>query len=380
MSLELFNLAAKCALMNAEHAKLEVLIQQVMHYAKCFEDKCQIVHISINLLFVSGKMIEGVKSTLGALASLGEELSRAPSWIPQKVLDYITPSVIQKHVKKTQSKLAGLSDEALLSYPVMTNTSKIMAMELLANLTELAWYAGKHAQLPLFPSKMIQITLKHGMSPCSPLAFVQYGNCISLTTENYELGYHYVKLGLTLMKQSAFRVRDHETIFNSAYTRLHVEPMQSAIELFLDGGKTAMKSGDTRFAMQCAHLYDVSCYWAGRNLDKLAKSMEETLKRMRFHKNLLLISLMLPIARLTLRMVGESAIPLQNNLTSAFGITHGEEELADNIPAVMRTKYFFACYEALIFRQFDKAKENAEKFYSFNALNTSGVVMYCRIL
>ena len=79
-------------------------------------------------------------------------------------------------------------------------------------------------------------------------------------------------------------------------------------------------------------------------------------------------------------MVGESAIPQQNSLTSVFGITHGEEELADSIPAVIRTKYFLACYEAYIFRKFDQARENADKFFSFNALNTSGVVMYCRIL
>ena len=64
--------------------------------------------------------------------------------------------------------------------------------------------------------------------------------------------------------------------------------MQSAIELYLDGFEAAMKSGDTRFAMKCAHLYDVSCFWAGKDLQKLAKSMEETIKQMRFHKNLLL--------------------------------------------------------------------------------------------
>eukprot|EP00984_Skeletonema_dohrnii_P005090 scaffold1792_cov94-Skeletonema_dohrnii-CCMP3373.AAC.1 len=83
LSLELFNLAAKCALMNAEHDHLEMLIQQIMHYAQCFEDKCQAISISITLHLLSGNVLEGVKTTLGTLASLGEELSRSPWWVPQ---------------------------------------------------------------------------------------------------------------------------------------------------------------------------------------------------------------------------------------------------------------------------------------------------------
>eukprot|EP00986_Skeletonema_menzelii_P013347 scaffold7689_cov139-Skeletonema_menzelii.AAC.1 len=353
-----------------------------MHYAKCFEDKCEIISISITLLFDSGKITEGVKATLSTLASLGEELSSSPRWVPQLVIDYVTPSVVQKHLSKTEAKLAGLSDEALMSYPIMVDPSKIMAMELLAKLSELAWYAGKHAQLPLIPSKMIQISLKHGMSALSPLAFVNYGNCISLTSENYEVGYQYVKLGLALMKQSPSRVQDGQVIFHSAYTRMHVEPMQTAVELYLDGFNAAMRSGDTGFAMKCAYFYDVCSFWAGMKLDDLAESMKETLMRLRFHKNLLIASMMLPIVRLTLRMVGEAANTQQNSLTSVFRETHGEEDMADKIPLVMRTNYFMDCYEAFIYRRFGKVTESAEKIFSLNVLNTSNskFVMCNRIL
>ena len=50
LSLELFNLAVKCALMNADHESVKVLTSQVMHNAKCFEDKCEAISYTITLL------------------------------------------------------------------------------------------------------------------------------------------------------------------------------------------------------------------------------------------------------------------------------------------------------------------------------------------
>ncbi len=381
LSLELFNLAAKCALMNAEHAHLEILIQQIMHFARCFEDKCQAIYISITLLFLSGKVLEGVKASLSTLASLGEELNRSPKWVPQIVLNYVTLTLMQKHLNATEAKLAEVSDETLLSYPTMADPSKLMAMELMANLYELLAFSYETIKSSFILSKMIQITLKHGMSPLSPLAFVQYGNYNAFIRQNYEVGMHYVKLGLALMRQSPSRAHDCQIIFLSAYTRSHVEPMQSAIECFLDGFKAAMKSGATRNAMKCAYFYDTCCFWAGKRLDEVAKSMEETMKQMRFHKNLVLISVMLPIVRLTLRLAGESGIPHQNSLMSVFGETHNEGDIADKVCSAMIAKQFIECYEAFVFREFDKARNCAEKYFSLQNLTVNaGSAMYHRIL
>jgi len=385
--LELFNLAAKCALMNAQHAHLETLIQQITHYAHCFEDKCQAVSISISLLFMSGKTQEGVKATLSTLKSLGEELSSSPWWVPQLVLDYITPSVIRQQLSKTEAKLAELSDESLLSYPVMASPSKMMAMELMSRLFELAFFASEYTKLPIIPSRMIEISLNHGMSPLSPLAFVQYGNYNVIVGHDFEKGFHfesglrYVKLALALMKQSPTRAHDCQIIFNASYLRMHSEPMQTAGECFLDGFKAAMKSGDTRCAMKCAYFYDVFCFWAGKNLDKLSRSLAETIKQMRFHKNLVMMSTTLPFLRLILRMVGEKVIPQHNSLTSVFGENHEEEDIADKIPSAMMTKHLIECYEAFIFREFDKVRDSALKWSAgpLNLTKFSGTPMYHRI-
>ena len=116
-------------------------------------------------------------------------------------------------------------------------------------------------------------------------------------------------------------------------------------------------------------------------LDEVTKSMEETIIQMRFHKNLVLISCMLPIVRLTRRLVGESAIPQKSSLTSVFGETTNEEDIADRLPGIMITKHFNGYYESLIYRDLDKAKECAEQVLSLqNLIKFSGSAGYHRIL
>jgi predicted ATPase len=154
LTLELFNLAARCAFMNAEYVSLKILTGQIMRKAKCFEDKCQAISISITLLLWSGNVHEATKVIFDMLKNLGEELPCL-----------ITPAVIQHHLDKTKSKLSGLADDSFLSYPLMVNPSKKIAMDVLPNLFEAFSVTGEKASLPIIPLKMIQILLQ-GSTGC----------------------------------------------------------------------------------------------------------------------------------------------------------------------------------------------------------------------
>ena len=74
LSLQLFNLAAKCALLNAEHESVQALIDQIMHNAKCFEDKSQAISNTITLLTWSGNVLGAIELVKSTLSSLGEGL------------------------------------------------------------------------------------------------------------------------------------------------------------------------------------------------------------------------------------------------------------------------------------------------------------------
>ena len=365
MTLELFNLAAKCAFTIGEYGSLKILTGQIIRYARCFEDKCQAISISATLLSWSTNVPEAIKVLMNTLKSLGEEFPAT-----------ITSSFVQGYLKSTRAKLAGLSDTSLLSYPLMVDSSKIMAMELLVKLHENLTFSGDTTSLPAIPLKMIQISLKHGMTSLSPIGFAQYGNYLALVREEFEEGYRYAKFALSLMKQIPSRAHDGGVIYYSTHTKLAIEPMQSAVESYLDAYKAAMKSGATKYAIASCYLYDSFRFWLGKRLDVVVESMNTTLKHMKYHKNMLTRSLLLPTCRVALRLMGH------NNMDVVFDKNCEEEDVTGKITSVSDVASFAKLYESLLFREFDKAKKYVEMMFETQSLSgfNMSAPMFHRIL
>jgi predicted ATPase len=358
LSLELYNLAARCAIMNADHVSVKILTDQITRRAKSFEDEYEAISITITLLTWSGKLFEAIKVINVALTSLGEELPAT-----------ITQSLIEDHLNNTKKKLAGLQDETLLGYPTMVESSKIMAMELFVKLFESFTFAGFTTSFPIIPLKMIQTSLEHGMSPLSPLGFAIYGSYLTLVKGEVDEGYSYVKFALSLMKRMPSRAHDGKIIFHSSHTKLHVEPMQSAVESYIEANKAAMKSGNVTYALGCTYCYDYFCFWSGKKLDVVAESMKMTITQLEFHKNLNMLTLLQPVFRVIMRLMGKSDAPQQDLLTNVFGETCEERDIIGKLPSHLHTIYFLGFCEAFIFREFNKASEFATIFFSHEGLS-----------
>ena len=352
LSLELLNLASKCGLMNAEYTSLKLLNAQIMRCAKCFEDKLPAILISVTLLTWSGKVSEATKVMTNTLVNLGEEL-------PVR----ITPSLLKREMKSTKEKLDRLTEEALLECHAMENPMKIMAMELLVKLYENYVFTGDTALLPFISMKMIEISLKHGMGPLSPIAFALYSNYLALIDNEYEVSRRYVKFALSLTKKSRARIGD--VMYYCNHSRLVTEPIQSAIELYLETYKVAMKSGATKYAIASCYVNTIYSFWTGKKLDAVVQSMTETMALMKYHKHMLMVTLLLPLFRTALRLIGESDMAHQSGVTDIFGETNKEEE-CKKLPSHKVAIALSAIYEALVFRDLEKTTEFVEQMFEMN--------------
>ncbi len=353
LSLELFNLAVKCALMNADHESVKVLTSQVMHNAKCFEDKCQAISYTITLLGWSGNVPDAIELINSTLTNLGEGLPTM-----------ITQTVIKHDLDSTKALLASLSDDVLLSYPGMENPSKILALELLVKYYHFVNFAGERAALLIIPLKVIQISLTYGMSPISPIGFALYGNFLALVGDEFQEGYRYVKLALSLMKKLPSRAQDGNIMFYANYTKLLVEPMQSAIELYPDASKAAMKSGIAQASCVYNYTYDNMSFWSGKGLKVVVSSMKETLKETKYHKNRNILRMILPIFRMALRLTGETSTPQQDQ----DSLINASEKISKNDITGKHASYFHSLYfirltEALIFRELDEAIDATNEYF-----------------
>ena len=374
LSLELYNLAAKCALINAEHESFKALSGQIMHNARCFEDKCHVISNTITLLDQSGDEPEAVELIQRTLRNLGEGL-------PLK----IKPSFMKSHLDTTKAELAVLSDDILLSYPAMVNPSKVLAAELLAKLYRILAYAGEGAAIMIIPLKIIQISLAHGICQHSPVGFAQYGNYLAFIRNDFEEGSRYIKVALSMREKVQCRPLYGTITYYANHTKLHVEPMQSAIELYLDAYKASMKGGHPcAVAVESSLLVYVNlCFWSGKNLDAVIVSLKETIKQAKCLKRLIVLTMLLPMFLLSVRLLGQNgALALQQEDMVTFREICKNDSITGMHSAHLHTMFFIRLSEALIFREIDEARDATDKYFSIDStyFSLSMPTMFVRTL
>ena len=358
LSLELFNLAAKCALTTAEHDSLKMLTEQIMQNAKCFEDKFHAISVTVTLLNWSENVSSSVDLINSTLSSLGESL---PS--------VITPAITKQYLDNTKAQLAIRSGDALLSYPAMTNPSKILAVELLVKLYGSLTLSGETAAMPIIPMKVIQISLTYGMSPHSPSAFAQYGSWLAIIGGDFEEGYRYATFALSLMKKLPSRAHDGSTMFWSSPTKIYVEPMQSSIVGYIDAYRAHKKSGNP-YAVASAFVYNDFCLWSGKELNAVVDSMKDTKKESKYHKNIVVFKLTITMLRVALRLTGQPDVPTlqqddptNGNPTNALGESFNEDDITVAYAVQTNAMMFAKLSEALIFRELNEARDAAKKYF-----------------
>ena len=311
--------------------------------------------ISITFKMWSGQIAEAIKMTTSTLNDLGEGIP-----------NLITPSIVEENLKATKEKLARISDDTLLTYPIMIDPLKIEVMSLLGKLFASFSFAGHITSLPFIASKMIQISLESGWSNLSPAAFAHWSNYLALVENKFEDGYRYAKLALSHMRASPSCAHDGAVIFCTTNTKIFVEPVQSTIEFYREGHKAAMRSGATRYATLCAMFYDMSSFWAGKNVKAVCCAMVETMKQVKFYNNLLLLTIILPAFQVAVKMAGETGIEQIN----ASEENSKERNFAAKLPSHILNTSFHGFYGAFMFRQLDGAKKYAEIFYEAQSEST----------
>ncbi|KAL7425429.1 hypothetical protein ACHAXM_000009, partial [Skeletonema potamos] len=121
LSLELFDLAAKCALMNGDIVSLKLLSQQVLASGRSFEDKLNIMYSFTCALAISSKLPEAIEKGLDILSKLGIGLR-------------LCDSNMETCVQETKDLLSAYTDDQILNTSRMTDPTMIMAMKFLGKL------------------------------------------------------------------------------------------------------------------------------------------------------------------------------------------------------------------------------------------------------
>jgi len=339
LSLELYNGAAECALSIGEMETLSILSEQIMRSAKCVEDKLIIFDITIRLLLYRSDVVAAVGCAKDALRNLGEEF-------PEDV----TPDVLIHFIEETKELLDGMANEELINLKLMTDTKTIMAMKYLARLSE-ALYIFRPGDQPIVVLRMVQLSLTHGMSPLSPLAFVSYGSFLASSGDIRE-GYRYARIATAQLDKVGQRVAG-QVIAYSTQLKAYVEPVQSAIEFHIEGGKAAMICGQISYLLLNSLLYDSCSFWSGKKLKKVISQLEQTISTARQGKHVLLLG---------------QIMPLYGSVSNMIGLPDNRDMLHDlRVGNTFNSKahYFNNMYTAFMFRNYEDMKSAIEQYSKY---------------
>jgi predicted ATPase len=250
LSLELFNLAAKCALTVKDLTSLTLICDEVLINARNLEDTLDISFIVMSSLTHS-MISESVEFGLQVLSTqLDVDIPRSAS--REDTL---------KLIIQTKSMLHEISEETLLSYHVVTDVKKVMALKFLAKL-ESSCLQVNTALVPFVTMKIVELTIEHGLSPMSAIGFTYFGGMIA-EIGNIRDGYRYTKLAKALLDKNPSNEIAGEVIYQSAELLAYMEPLQAVNEYRIPGQATAMAAGDVHSACMNEFLSTCPMLWSG---------------------------------------------------------------------------------------------------------------------
>eukprot|EP00984_Skeletonema_dohrnii_P001544 scaffold486_cov148-Skeletonema_dohrnii-CCMP3373.AAC.25 len=342
LSLELFDLAAKCALTNGDIVSLKLLSEQVIAYVRSYEDKLNVLYLVTCALTFSSKLPESIEKGLDILANLGIDLRGCRS-------------SMEACVQETKDLLSVYTDDEVLNTRQMTDPTMIMAMKFLGKLeTGMSQIMPESA--PRVMQRIIQLSLLHGMSPVSPIGFVHLGSYTAKLGDINE-GYHYEKLARSLIEKVGSRESAGEVIAFGAPIRQYVEPLQATLEYHNEGYAAAMASGDIMQAAVNILCGNALFFFAGVNLQTTRDKCAELSNFLYERKMLIFMTQLKCLQHSVFKLIGIDETPKS--------VSAEEERIRTTNKSVMRTYNYQKAYISFMFRLYDDSKNYAEKYLDF---------------
>ncbi|CAB9503118.1 expressed unknown protein [Seminavis robusta] len=346
LSLSLFNTAIEVCYANGEFSQLDDLLKQVLENARTFEDSLLARSTMIYYLGTRNRQLEAIDMGLATLKLLGETFpsTKPPLWR------------VYWDAHRLKSMLKGKSDDFILQMSRMKNARKVAAMSILNHVILYAVYA-RPRLCSLMAFRMVELTMKHGLSALSSVGFVFYG-VILCRYDQPDDGFRYGELGVRISnhwKKAVWVCRSLCGFYGSIYSRKF--PIRGAMEPLRTAEKAGMRAGDVEYAMLCACLL---C-WNFSELMSLP-ALENELRRLggrvEFYGQKLSLVMIKPLWQMTLNLMGQAKDPalLKGELVDE----HVEQARNGANPYFMHWMRFFQMKVSYFLGDYDRAYEYSD--------------------
>ncbi|UKO99531.1 ATP-binding sensor histidine kinase [Nostoc sp. UHCC 0870] len=255
LTLSLYDLVAEAEYLNTNFPTSEFLVKEILIHTEHTLDKIKAYEIQIQAYTAQNKLIEAINIGREVLGLLGIDFPE----------DGDMETIIAEH-GRLKSLFGERLIEDLVNLPELSDLQQGAALRILCGLFA-PIYLAKPMLLPLKIFTMVKICIQYGNSPQSAIAYSLYGLFLCASEEITD-GYQFGQLAMTILEKfNAEELKSKVYLTFGLFIKHWQDSINSTLDIFLEGLKTGLETGDLEYVGYCANCYAQFLFWTGNNLE-----------------------------------------------------------------------------------------------------------------
>lgn len=358
--------AATAAYLIGDFEGMEPLMRAGMDHADSVLDRMRIYEIQIQADIAQNKSLDAIALARKALKEL-----ELPFPIAFQHID------MEQAFVDTKALLANRTIEALAGLPEMNDPYSLAAMRILS-LVGNATYFTMPEVYPLTVFYRVNLSIHHGNSPLSSVAYAAYGLFLCGSPHELEMGYQFGQLALRVLDRFPNNEFKARTLFIvNFFIRPWKEPWVNAAEPILNAYECGLEAGDFASAAFSLQSYCLILHISGKDLAQVEQAMARHRGMIHQLSQKVSFFIHLPLWQATLNLI-ESETPCR-----LVGKTFDENKvlpvlLGTNNQTALFNVYFNKLILCFLFEEYEMALENANQaeIYLASVLATPVVPLF----
>jgi PAS domain S-box-containing protein len=238
---------AECEFLTGEFTTAEERLSMLSRHAEDLADGAVVARLQTELYAALDQNDRAVAAALQYLRRAGVDWSPHP-----------TNEEVRREYERIWHRLGNRPIEALVDLPPMTDLACRATLDLLTAVEEPSFFIDENLR-GLVITRIVNLSLEHGNSDGSCVAFVQLGWLVGPRFDDHKAAFRFGKLGLDLMEKRGlerFRTRVSQCFgyFINPWSR----HLRSSLELLRRSFHTAQEAGDIKYAVySCDRLVTI---------------------------------------------------------------------------------------------------------------------------
>jgi len=258
MTLTLHELAAEVAYLSGEFERMEGFVDVVVEKAHSLLEKVNVYRTRIQANVSRNKPTEAIAIALKVLQKLGVAIPETP-----------TEKDIQSAIAEIQQLIGDREVEDLIHLPMMVDREKIAILGIASSILAVA-YALHPILFPVLNCLIVKLSIKHGNTQASCLAYVGYSAVACSLWHDVGTGIRFTKLALQLLSKLDAKTAKPQVLNFAGGLILHrTSHLKETLLLLQEGYAVGLEAGNLLFAAYDACMFCFNSFWCGQHLDKV---------------------------------------------------------------------------------------------------------------